>query len=222
LGEEHLHNEHDLTTVGQLMGTLDYMSPEQGLDSHDVDSRTDIFSLGATLFKLLSGKAPLETLSLTTPLKKLTSLATKPLPSIGSVRKDLPENLVKVIDKMLARDPDDRYADAREVAEALQPFCAQADLASLLRRALAAVGNEPTMAWRSLHSSSTWRRTRAIFGLTQRCLTSTSKFDRVIDWSTQSRSRTSAAASRCGFVPERTTLSSKTLEKTFESAKEPS
>ena len=47
-----------MTTVGALMGTLDYMSPEQGIDSHSVDHRADIYGLGATLFKLLTGRAP--------------------------------------------------------------------------------------------------------------------------------------------------------------------
>lgn len=50
----------DLTTVGQLMGTIDYMAPEQGDNSHDVDARADVYSLGATLFKLLTGTAPYE------------------------------------------------------------------------------------------------------------------------------------------------------------------
>jgi serine/threonine protein kinase len=138
LGEEHLHDQHELTTVGQMMGTLDYMSPEQGLDSHDVDCRTDIFSLGATLFKLLTGQAPLEAVAIATPLRKLTALATKPLPPIRTIRQDIPAALAVVVDRMLARDPEDRFSTAQEVADALQPFCAKSDLARLLQRGRAA------------------------------------------------------------------------------------
>ena len=146
LGDDHFQDEHELTTVGQMMGTLDYMSPEQGLDSHDVDARSDIFSLGATLFKLLTGKAPLDYLELKTPLKKITTLATKHLPSIRESRADLPEELNDLVDRMLSRDPDDRPSSAREVADALTPFAAESNLSTLLSRSLAANETEPDSA----------------------------------------------------------------------------
>ena len=136
LGDEHLQTGHELTTVGTLMGTLDYMSPEQGVDSHSVDQRTDIYSLGATLFKLLTGRAPYADPGYGTLMKKMTALATKAAPSIGSVRDDLPQGLVEVIDKMLSRDPDNRYASGRDVAASLEPFAAKARLDTLLRQAL--------------------------------------------------------------------------------------
>ena len=135
LGDEHLQAGHELTTVGTLMGTLDYMSPEQGIDSHSVDQRTDIYSLGATLFKLLTGRAPYADPQYGTLMKKMTALATKQAPSIGSVRTDLPEDLVAVVDRMLSRDPDDRFESAEEVAKALAPFCNGANVSKLLRRA---------------------------------------------------------------------------------------
>ena len=137
LGDEHLQERHELTTVGTLMGTLDYMSPEQGVDSHSVDQRTDIYSLGATLFKLLTGRAPYADPEFSTLMKKMTALATKPAPSITSVRPDLPAALSELIDRMLSRDPDDRFESTEEVATALAPLCRDADLDGLLREAMA-------------------------------------------------------------------------------------
>ncbi len=138
LGDEHLQEGHEITTVGTLMGTLDYMSPEQGIDSHAVDQRTDVYSLGATLFKLLTGRAPYADPQYSTLMKKMTALATKPAPSIGAVRTDLPTHLIKLIDCMLSRDPDERFDSAWEVAEALSEHAAAADLETLLRDGLAA------------------------------------------------------------------------------------
>lgn len=136
LGDEHLREDHEITTVGTLMGTLDYMSPEQGIDSHSVDQRTDVYSLGATLFKLLTGRAPYADPQYGTLMKKMTALATKPAPSIGSVRSDLPVALVQQVDRMLTRDPDERFTTARDVADALVPFAKGANLSQLLRRGL--------------------------------------------------------------------------------------
>ncbi len=138
LGDEHFQDEHELTTVGQMMGTLDYMSPEQGLDSHDVDARSDIFSLGATLFKLLTGTAPLDYLELKTPLKKITTLATKHLPSIRETRDDLPDELVDLVDRMLSREANERPESAREVADQLSELARNSNLSTLLNRALIA------------------------------------------------------------------------------------
>lgn len=137
LGDEHLRENHELTTVGALMGTLDYMSPEQGVDSHSVDQRTDIYSLGATLFKLLTGRAPYADPQYSTLMKKMTALATKPAPSLSAIRPDVPVDLVAIVDRMLARDPDDRFSAAQEVADALAPLAERANLCRLLERGLA-------------------------------------------------------------------------------------
>ncbi len=136
LGEEHTSHANELTTVGQLMGTLDYMSPEQGMDSHAVDIRSDIYSLGATLYKLLTGQAPFDGPQYNTLLKKVTALANKPSPSIQEERPELPAELAAIIDRMLAKDPDQRLESPQEVAAALEPFVAGADLSRLLNRGL--------------------------------------------------------------------------------------
>lgn len=163
LGDEHLAEGHELTTVGTLMGTLDYMSPEQGVDSHAVDHRTDIYSLGATLFKLLTGRAPYADSQYGTLMKKMTALATKPAPSVGAMRTDLPSAVVDVVDRMLARDPDERFRSAREVVDELAPLAEDADLAALLDRGLAAEDQpQPSVAPRASALARTHTRTAIV------------------------------------------------------------
>ncbi|MGI8981108.1 MAG: protein kinase domain-containing protein [Pirellulaceae bacterium] len=124
--------EHgDLTSAGQMMGTIEYMSPEQGLDTHNVDIRSDIYSLGATLYKLLCGKAPFSGERYNTPGKMMVALATEQPASIGAKRDGLPAGLIAVVDRMLAKDPTQRYGAPAEVAQALAPFAAGADLRRL-------------------------------------------------------------------------------------------
>ena len=138
LGEAHAGHENELTTVGQLMGTLDYMSPEQGMDSHDVDIRADIYSLGATLYKLLTGRAPFAAPQYNTLLKKVTALAINPVTPIRQLRLDIPDELASIIDRMLAKVPAERFQTPDEVAAALEPFTQGADLGGLLAVALKA------------------------------------------------------------------------------------
>ena len=135
LGQQYLEGENNLTTIGQLMGTLDYMSPEQAADSHQVDARADVYSLGATLFQLLTGQAPYGGPRHSSLLKKVLALANVPVPSVRAVRPEVPEELDQVISKCLAKDPDQRYASVEEVASALSPFLGSAQLPDLMRHA---------------------------------------------------------------------------------------
>lgn len=118
----------EITTVGQLMGTLDYMAPEQAERGGAVDYRADLYSLGATLFRLLTGRAPLAAAPNLTPLEKLRLLATHRPPKLGSLRPDVPEEVCQVVDCLLARDPAGRPASAIHAAELLGPYGAAADL----------------------------------------------------------------------------------------------
>ncbi|MCA9064939.1 MAG: serine/threonine protein kinase, partial [Planctomycetaceae bacterium] len=132
----------DLTTVGQLMGTLDYMAPEQADNSHQVDARADVYSLGATLFKLLSGVAPYECAEFRTPLRKMKAIATVEPPALLDRMPVTEENtamasrLAPVVDRMLQRDPEARFASAVLVAEAVAPFCAGHNLQKLTTDAI--------------------------------------------------------------------------------------
>ncbi|HUG71110.1 MAG TPA: protein kinase [Pirellulaceae bacterium] len=132
LDDQHNAERRELTTAGQTMGTLNYMAPEQGTDSHTVDIRADIYSLGATLYKLLSGESPFPSSKYNTPIKMLTALVTVAAPSIAGKRDDLPPELVAIVDRMLAKQPRDRFDTPADVAEALAPFAEGADLAALL------------------------------------------------------------------------------------------
>jgi len=124
---EEQHAEHsELTASGQIMGTLDYMAPEQACDTHAVDIRADIYSLGATLYKLLTGRVPFQGPQYTSVAKKLMALATQDPPRIDSLREDLPEELVAIIHRMLARQPEDRYTTPSELVEAITPWAAGA------------------------------------------------------------------------------------------------
>jgi serine/threonine protein kinase/Leucine-rich repeat (LRR) protein len=129
-----LDDEHGLTSTGQVMGTFDYIAPEQAGDSHNVDSRADIYSLGATLYKLLTGHAVYHGQQLQTSIQKLNALATQPAPPIQSRRADVPVELAAIVHRMLAKDPDKRFNTAEEVADALATFTQSADLTSLASR----------------------------------------------------------------------------------------
>ena len=124
--------ETGLTSTGQVMGTLDYMAPEQGGDSKSVDIRADLYSLGATLYRLLTGEVIYHGQKYETPVQKMMALALEPAPPIQSRRADIPDGLAAIIHRLLAKNPADRYATPDEVAEALAPYCAGADLVGLL------------------------------------------------------------------------------------------
>ncbi len=135
LGEQYLEGENNLTTIGQLMGTLDYMAPEQAADSHSIDARADVYSLGATLFHLITGRAPYGGTQHNSLLKKVVALASSPVPSAAEEREDVPAELDDILCKCLAKDPQQRYASVEQVAESLSSLSAMADLPKLMRAA---------------------------------------------------------------------------------------
>ncbi len=125
----------ELTTVGQFLGTLDYMAPEQAERSASVDHRSDLYSLGATLFRLLTGQLPVAILPNQSPLEKLRVLSNHEPLKVTTLRADVPEPLAKLIDQLLKTNPCARPASAAHVAEALEVFCSNADLLGLANRA---------------------------------------------------------------------------------------
>ncbi len=131
LSEKEAADAKALTSDGQMMGTLDYMAPEQGQGAEGVDIRADIYGLGATLYKLLCGQAPFGDKRYDAPINKLMALATSEPPSIAERRDEVSTELAAVVHKMLAKDAADRYATPADVVAALTPFTAGADLAAL-------------------------------------------------------------------------------------------
>lgn len=104
------------TADGIAVGTVDYMSPEQAL-GREVDGRSDIFSLGCAMFHLMTGRLAFPGDS---PIDRLgRRISGRPAP-ITDYIPEMPGSAVRVLDKMMAFKPQDRYADAREAAEALQ------------------------------------------------------------------------------------------------------
>jgi len=130
-------NGHDVTGTGQMMGTADYVAPEQVSDSHNVDIRADIYSLGCTLYKLLTGQAPFSGPEYKGAFDVMLAHRQTPAPPICSVRSDIPDELSTSVHRMLAKEPDDRFATPAEVAAALETFANAADLAALSARAQA-------------------------------------------------------------------------------------
>jgi len=120
-----------MTTTGAAMGTADYVAPEQVSDAHSVDVRADIYSLGCTLYKLLAGRPPFIGPRYQSPMDKMVAHLRDAPPSIQVARPDVPPELAAIIERMMAKDPTQRYAAAREVAEALTPFAVGADVARL-------------------------------------------------------------------------------------------
>jgi len=116
--EDASHSE--LTRDGTVVGTPDYMAPEQAKNSSTVDARADLYSLGCALYFLLKGQSPFPDGS---PIDKLLRHQLDPPPEIRKFRTDIPVGLAAVIEKLLRKDPADRYQTAAEVARALIPYC---------------------------------------------------------------------------------------------------
>ncbi|HXG12701.1 MAG TPA: protein kinase [Gemmataceae bacterium] len=123
-----------LTAYGQIMGTPDYMAPEQIYDSHTVDIRGDLYSLGCTLYCLLTGRPPFAGPGCETIAQKRQAHLQQPPPPIRIPRPDVPPALEAVLDRLLAKEPAQRFATPIELAAALEPFTAGCDLAALLGR----------------------------------------------------------------------------------------
>ncbi|QGJ70570.1 Serine/threonine protein kinase [Planctomycetales bacterium 10988] len=106
------HNE-------SMLGTADYLSPEQAVDSHNVDARADIYSLGCTMYFLLTGHPPFSEGSMALRLMKHQ---TEPPPPISNDRPDVPEALVKICDHTMEKAAEDRYQSAGEIAKDLRAW----------------------------------------------------------------------------------------------------
>lgn len=114
-------NEASLTLSNdeRVLGTADYLAPEQALDSHGVDHRADIYSLGCTLYFLLTGHPPFTEGTLA---QRLMCHQTRRPPAITIDRPDAPPSLVAIVERMMAKRADDRYPTADDVRAALESW----------------------------------------------------------------------------------------------------
>ncbi|MCA9602989.1 MAG: protein kinase [Myxococcales bacterium] len=106
----------NLTSSGQIMGTIDYISPEQAEDTRTADHRSDIYSLGCTLFRLLTNESVFPG---STKIERLMAHAAMAPPSLCEKRQDAPAELDAIVQKMLAKDPNERFQSMAEVSDAL-------------------------------------------------------------------------------------------------------
>ena len=103
---QHIAGEQDLTVSGITLGTFDYISPEQARDARSADIRSDLYSLGCTMFFMLVGKAPFAE---GTMVQKLLQHQQEIPPEISDLRTEVPRRLVSVVHKLMSKRPEDRF-----------------------------------------------------------------------------------------------------------------
>jgi serine/threonine protein kinase/ActR/RegA family two-component response regulator len=121
-----------LTEPGQFIGTADYTSPEQAFGPHPVDIRADLYSLGCTLYHMMSGRAPFGAPEYASPMTKLLAHAHTSAISIRELRPEIPQDLAAIIVCLMAKNPDDRFDEPSRLVSALAGFAAGSDLSGLL------------------------------------------------------------------------------------------
>jgi serine/threonine protein kinase len=147
----------EVTEVGETIGTAEYIAPEQVADSHRVDIRADIYSLGCSLYRLLTGQPPFYGAKYHTAVEKMVAHLKEPPPSVIELRSEISEPLAAIVQRMMTKDPDDRYATPAEVAAAIEPYAAGSDLTKLLNQYDAAsktVANADSVSWSLIRPES--------------------------------------------------------------------
>lgn len=128
-----VHNEN-------VLGTADYLAPEQAINSHNVDHRADIYGLGCTLYFLLTGKPPFPDGSLA---QRIAKHQREMPPSIRKTRNDVPGELEGICVKMMQKDAQYRYQSAADAADALRKFAAHSPSPKSLAAARAGAAGLP-------------------------------------------------------------------------------
>ena len=138
--------DHGLTQSGMTLGTFDYISPEQARDPRDVDVRSDLYSLGCTLFQMLTGRPPFPG---GTVLQKLLQHQEEPPPDIRSLNPAVPPELARIITKLMAKNRDRRYQSPEQLVR---------DLLTIAGRLGLAVTPAEQHAWMAATHRVTWER----------------------------------------------------------------
>jgi WD40 repeat protein/serine/threonine protein kinase len=115
--------DEGLSRSNAIMGTADYMAPEQAADAHTADRRADIYGLGCTLYHLLTGQVPYPAATMQLSIRAHRE---RPVPKVRRRRPDVPEGLATVVARLLAKQPGDRYQTCGDVAAALSLFATKA------------------------------------------------------------------------------------------------
>ncbi len=133
-----------LTQSGMTLGTFDYISPEQARDPRDVDVRGDLYSLGCTLFHMLTGRPPFPE---GTVLQKLLQHQEEPPPDVRSVNPSVPEDLAAILLKLMAKDRDRRYQTPELLVRDLLTVAGSMGLRSLSPEGLVWMAPPSPPAW---------------------------------------------------------------------------
>jgi serine/threonine protein kinase/Leucine-rich repeat (LRR) protein len=128
----------ELTGAGAVMGTVDYIAPEQAENTKDADARADIYSLGCTLFYLLTGEAPYQGDTL---MARLLAHSRNPIPSLRAARGEVPEQVEAVFRKMVAKQVHDRYQSMTDVIADLEK-CGAGQQAAIVSDQALGIGDD--------------------------------------------------------------------------------
>jgi serine/threonine-protein kinase len=120
---EPLAEEGDLTSSGVTLGTFDYIAPEQARDAREADVRSDLYSLGCTMFFMLAGRPPFADGSM---VQKLLQHQQEQPPAIDALRADVPRRLAAILGRLMEKDPGDRYQRPADLVADLVA-CAEAE-----------------------------------------------------------------------------------------------
>ncbi|MFK8112971.1 MAG: serine/threonine-protein kinase [Rubripirellula sp.] len=120
-----------LTSASHLMGTVDYVSPEQIDDARIADARSDFYSLGCVLHFLLTGQVPFPTSLYPSKIARLIAHQAVSADAVDQIRVDVPSPVVELVSSLLQKNPDDRPSKASEIMDQLAPHCSSIDLTKL-------------------------------------------------------------------------------------------
>ena len=163
MGLARLHQvtgDNDLTASGMTLGTFDYISPEQARDPREADVRSDLSSLGCTIFVMLAGRPPFAE---GTMVQKLLQHQQDEPPSIESLRPDVPRRFGDIIRRLMRKDPRDRYQRPADLVADLLAFADDAGIELSGPRPLVVPASEPQS--RRLIDHLPWMVPIAIFAL---------------------------------------------------------
>ncbi len=161
------HEATELTRGGQILGTPDFMSPEQLQSSREVDARTDVYALGATLFSLLVGRPAYRGQPGESFVAKAARILHEPVPDLRKLLPELPKPLADIIQKCLAKSPDERFQSAGDLAEALSKWASPDAVKALLPGHVPSPGqpSEPPVGRNDTKSSRSKIPPRVLIGV---------------------------------------------------------
>lgn len=120
-----------ITSDASILGSVDYLAPEQALDSSRVDHRADQYGLGCTLYHLLAGHRPFQLLSNGNIVRTILAHAQTELPSVSTFRPDVSQQLSDIVERMCAKKPEDRWPDCDSILRALPTSVESGSLSKL-------------------------------------------------------------------------------------------